>query len=108
MAAQNARSGWPRGPPDLTNATLLCTQPRVKALLASRGPVAKKSRTPAPPRKVQAPQRRVEPRRQRTAEEKRTLYVSVAFAASGVATIAIVAALFFAFGRNGGGHSGPP
>jgi hypothetical protein len=32
----------------------------------------------------------------------------VAFAASGVAAIAIVAALFFAFGRNGGGRSAPP
>src|SRR5919198_1254302 len=76
--------------------TLLGTRLPVKPLLASRGLVAKKSRTPAPPRKVQAPQRRVEPRRQRTAEEKRTLYISIAF----------VAALFFAFGR-GGGHSKP-
>jgi hypothetical protein len=64
--------------------------------------VAKKARTPAPPRKVQAPQRRVEQRRPRTAEERKTLWISIAFAASGVAAIAIVAALFFAFGRGGG------
>jgi hypothetical protein len=68
--------------------------------------MAKKSRTPAPPRRVQAPQRRVESRRRRTQEERRTLWMSMAFAASGVAAIAIVAALFFAFGR-GGGHSAP-
>jgi len=68
--------------------------------------LAKKARTPAPPRKVQAPQRRVDQRRQRTAEERRTLWTSVAFAASGVAAIGIVAALFFAFGRGSG--SGAP
>jgi hypothetical protein len=70
--------------------------------------LAKKSRTPAPPRKVQAPQRRVDQRRRRTAEERKTLWISVAFAASGVAAIAIVAALFFAFGRDSGGSSAPP
>jgi hypothetical protein len=32
----------------------------------------------------------------------------VAFGASGIAAIAIVAALFFAFGRGGGGESAPP
>jgi len=64
--------------------------------------VAKKSRTPAPPRKVQAPQRRVEQRRPRTAEERKTLWISIAFAASGVAAISIVAALFFVLGRGGG------
>lgn len=69
--------------------------------------MAKKSRTPAPPRKVQAPQRRVEPRRRRTPEERRTLWTSVAFAASGVAAIGIVAALFFAFGRNDSSNSAP-
>ena len=68
--------------------------------------MAKKARTPAPPRKVQAPQRRVDQRRKRTPEERRTLWISVAFAASGVAAIAIVAALFFAFGRGSG--SGAP
>jgi hypothetical protein len=67
--------------------------------------LAKKARTPAPPRKVQAPQRRVEQRRRRNAEERRTLWISIAFAASGVAAIAIVAALFFAFGRGSSGGS---
>jgi hypothetical protein len=69
--------------------------------------LAKKARTPAPPRKVQAPQRRVEPRRKRSAEERRTLWISIAFAASGVAAIAIVAALFFAFGRGSSGGAPP-
>jgi len=77
-------------------------------LLASPALVAKKSRTPAPPRKVQAPQRRVDTRHKRTAEERRTLWISVAFAASGVAAIGIVAALFFAFGRSNGSSSAPP
>jgi hypothetical protein len=84
-----------------------CQEPSGTAASIARA-LAKKSRTPAPPRKVQAPQRRVEPRRRRTAEERRTLWISVAFAASGVAAIAIVAALFFAFGRDGGGSSAPP
>ena len=70
--------------------------------------MAKKARTPAPPRKVQAPQRRVEQRRKRTPEERRTLWTSVAFAASGVAAIAIVAALFFAFGRDSSSGAPPP
>jgi hypothetical protein len=63
--------------------------------------VAKKSRTPAPPRKVQAPQRRVE-HRQRTPEQRRTLWLSIAFAASGViAVIAVVLIL-----QHTGGNSG--
>jgi hypothetical protein len=48
---------------------------------------------------VQAPQRRVEQRRKRTAEERKTLWTSAAFAASGVAAIGIMALLFFIFGR---------
>ena len=61
--------------------------------------VAKKSRTPAPPRKIQAPQRRVEPRRQRTPEQRRTLWITAAFAASGI--IALVAVLLaFKFTSN--------
>jgi len=67
--------------------------------------LAKKSRTPTPPRKVQAPQRRVESRKQpRTAEERRTLYWAIAFAASGIAAIAIVVLIFTVLG--GGGRSG--
>jgi hypothetical protein len=84
-----------------------CQAPSGAAASIARA-LAKKSRTPAPPRKVQAPQKRVEQRRPRTADERRTLWVSVAFAASGVAAIAIVAAIFFAFGRGGGNNSAPP
>jgi hypothetical protein len=61
--------------------------------------VAKKSRTPAPPRSVQAPQRRSEPRRHRTPEQRRTLWISGAFAASGViAILAVVLAFQFTGG----------
>src|SRR5439155_16710860 len=61
--------------------------------------VAKKSRTPAPPRKIQAPQRRVEPRRHRTPEQRRTLWITAAFAASGI--VALVAVLLaFKFTNN--------
>ena len=70
--------------------------------------MAKKSRTPAPPRKVQAPQRRVEPKRRRSPEDRRTLYIAIAFAASGVADVAIVAALIFAAGGNSTSSSPGP
>ena len=82
-----------------------CQEPSGTAASIARA-LAKKARTPAPPRRVQAPQRRVEHRHKRTPEERRTLWTSVAFAASGLAAIAIVAALFFAFGR--GSSSGAP
>jgi hypothetical protein len=63
--------------------------------------VAKKSRTPAPPRNVQAPQRRAEPRRQRTPEQRRTLWIAGAFAASGViALLAVVLAFQFTGGND--------
>jgi hypothetical protein len=84
-----------------------CQEPSGTAASIARA-LAKKARTPAPPRKVQAPQRRVDQRRRRTPEERRTLWTSVAFAASGVAAIVIVAALFFAFGRNSGSGAPPP
>ena len=35
--------------------------------------MAKKTRTPAPPRKVQAPQRRTDPKRPRSPEDRRFL-----------------------------------
>jgi hypothetical protein len=70
--------------------------------------LAKKARTPAPPRKVQAPQRRVDQRRKRTAEERRTLWTSAAFAVSGVAAIALVGVLFFVLGRDNGSNAAPP
>ena len=78
-----------------------CQEPSETAASIARA-LAKKARTPAPPRKVQAPQRRVDQRRKRTPEERRTLWTSVAFAASGVAAIGILALLFFIFGRGGG------
>jgi hypothetical protein len=70
--------------------------------------VAKKSRTPAPPRKVQAPQRRVEQRRKRTPEQRRTLWISGAFAATGViAVIAVVLAFQLTGGDDGSSSSSP-
>jgi hypothetical protein len=63
--------------------------------------LAKKSRTPAPPRKVQAPQRRVEPRRQRTPEQRRTLWITGAFAASGVIAVLAIVLAFKLTGGNG-------
>jgi hypothetical protein len=62
--------------------------------------VAKKSRTPAPPRRVQAPQRRVDSRRRRSAEDRKTLYIAIAFAASGIAAVGVVVAIIFATGGN--------
>jgi hypothetical protein len=62
--------------------------------------LAKKARTPAPPRKIQAPQRRVDPRRQRTPEQRRTLWISAAFAASGIAAVAAVVLVFALKGNN--------
>ena len=68
--------------------------------------MAKKSRTPAPPRKVQAPQRRVEPRRKRTSEQRRTLWISGLFAATGVvALVAVILVFQFAGGSNNKGSS---
>jgi hypothetical protein len=66
--------------------------------------LAKKSRTPTPPRKVQAPQRRVDSRKApRSPEDRRTLYWAIAFAASGVAAIAIVVLVFTVL--SGGGSA---
>jgi hypothetical protein len=67
--------------------------------------LAKKSRTPAPPRKVQAPQRRVEPRRQRTPEQRRTLWITGAFAASGVIAVLAVVLAFKLTGGNGNANN---
>jgi hypothetical protein len=50
--------------------------------------VANKSRTPAPPRKVQAPQRRSDPRRPGRFSERRGLWLLV-----GVAALAVIAAI---------------
>jgi hypothetical protein len=68
--------------------------------------LAKKSRTPTPPRKVQAPQRRVESRRKaRSPEDRRTLYWAIAFAASGIAAIAIVVLVFTVLSGGGSGSA---
>jgi hypothetical protein len=50
--------------------------------------VAKKTRTPAPPRKVQAPQRRSDPRRPSRFGERRGLWLAAA-----VAAVAVIAAI---------------
>src|SRR5207248_9998966 len=52
-------------------------------------------------------QRRVERRQPRTSEERRTLWISVAFAATGIAAIAVVVLVFALTNNNGGGKSGP-
>jgi hypothetical protein len=70
--------------------------------------LAKKSRTPAPPRKVQAPQRRVEQRRQRTPEQRRTFLISGAFAVSGIiAVVAVILAFHFTGGSSNASGSAP-
>jgi hypothetical protein len=62
--------------------------------------MAKKTRTPTPPRKVQAPQRRSDPKRPRSPEDRRFLILSMAFAASGLVAVAIAALFFFVFSGN--------
>jgi hypothetical protein len=70
-------------------------------------PVAKKARTPAPPRKIQAPQRRTDPRRPRSPEQRRRILISGAFAASGVVALAAVVLIFWLTGRNDKTSSAP-
>ena len=62
--------------------------------------MAKKPRTPTPPRKVQAPQRRSDPKRPRSQEDRRFLILSMAFAASGLVAVAIALLFFFVFNGN--------
>jgi hypothetical protein len=62
--------------------------------------MAKKPRTPTPPRKVQAPQRRSDPKRPRSQEDRRFLILSMAFAASGLVAVAIAILFFFVFSGN--------
>ncbi len=63
--------------------------------------MAKKSRTPPPPAKVQAPKRRVEPR---TADERRKFYIVIGVASAGL--IGLVAALAVVLTAGGGGGGG--
>jgi hypothetical protein len=67
--------------------------------------VAKKSRTPAPPRKVQAPQRRTDPKRPGRFTGRRGLLLAGALAAVGV--IAAVIAAVVVLNRGGNGVSAP-
>jgi hypothetical protein len=62
--------------------------------------MAKKPRAPTPPRKVQAPQRRSDPKRPRSPEDRRFLILSMAFAASGLVAVAIAILFFFVFSGN--------
>src|SRR3954468_20661602 len=76
----------------------------VKGLGKHRPPVAKKTRTPAPPRKVQAPQRRSDPRRPSPWSERPVLWVGGALLA--LAVIAAAVGGYFVF-RGGSSDSGP-
>jgi hypothetical protein len=62
--------------------------------------MAKKTRTPAPPRKVQAPQRRTDAKRPRSPEDKRFLLMSIGFAASGLIAVAVAGLFLFVFAKN--------
>lgn len=66
--------------------------------------MAKKTRTPAPPRKVQAPQRRSDPRRPSPWSERPVLWVGGALLA--LAVIAAAVGGYFVF-RGGSSDSGP-
>ena len=72
----------------------------VKPLASIASPMAKKTRTPAPPRKVQAPQRRTDARRPRSPEDKRFLLMSIGFAASGLIAVAVAGLFLFVFAKN--------
>jgi len=63
--------------------------------------VAKKTRTPAPPRKVQAPQRRSDPKGPSRFSERRGLWLLVA-----VAAVAVIAAIVAGVLLTRGGHGG--
>lgn len=62
--------------------------------------MAKKSRTPAPPRKVQAPQRRRDPRRPGRFAERRGLWLTGGLAAVGVIAVVVAAVIVFSGGGN--------
>ena len=57
----------------------------------------KKSRTPAPPRKVQAPQRRTDPKRPRSPEDRRFLFMAIGFALTGVIAVGVAVLFLFVF-----------
>jgi hypothetical protein len=66
--------------------------------------MAKKSRTPAPPRKVQAPQRRRDPKRPGPLADRRGLWLTAGVAAVGVLAAVVAAVVVF----TGGGNSATP
>jgi len=66
--------------------------------------MAKKSRTPAPPRKVQAPQRRRDPKRPGPLAERRGVWLTAGVAALGVIAAVVAAVVVF----TGGGNSATP
>jgi hypothetical protein len=66
--------------------------------------MAKKSRTPAPPRKVQAPQRRRDPKRPGPLADRRGLWLTAGVAAVGVIAAVVAAVVVF----TGGGNSATP
>jgi hypothetical protein len=68
--------------------------------------VAKKTRTPPPPRRVQAPQRRREPSRISPEGRRVTWLLLFAFAASGLIALGIVIGFLFIGGNNSSGNSG--
>ena len=59
--------------------------------------MAKKARTPTPPRKVQAPQRRTDPRRPRSPEDRRFLFMAIGFALTGVIAVGVAVLFLFVF-----------
>jgi hypothetical protein len=67
--------------------------------------LAKKARTPAPPRRVQAPKRRDVPSRAPTADAGRQRRLLYGFAAAGVVALAAVVLVIVLTGRSGGGVS---
>jgi hypothetical protein len=62
--------------------------------------VAKKTRTPPPPRKVQAPKTRAQPR---TTDERRRYYIWIGIAAAVLIGLAVALAVVLASGGSGGG-----
>jgi hypothetical protein len=67
--------------------------------------VAKKTRTPAPPRKVQAPQRRSDPKRRSRLSDRGGLALTIALAVAGLA--AAIAAAVVVFSGGGSNASTP-
>lgn len=82
------------------SARITSARARVKGLGYHRAPVAKKTRTPAPPRKVQAPQKRRDPKGPSRFAERRTAWLLGA-----VAVLALVAAAVIAIVVTRGGDS---